>query len=1104
MRAVDPRLLRRARSVRVLLGIDVALGLATALLVLAQASLLADVISRGFAGQSVRGVSGLLVLLVVVFAGRAVLGWGFEVAGRDAASAVLSDLRLALVEQRLRRQPAGLDGVEGAEVATAAVQGVDGLAAYFGRYLPQLVLACLVPVAVLVRTATVDVESALIMLATLPLVPVFMWLIGRQTERRTRERWDALQRLSSHFMDVIRGLPTLRAFNRGRAQSATIADVGERYRRTTMATLRLSFLSGSVLELAATISVALVAVTVGVRLVDGGLGLNAGLTVLILAPELYLPLRQLGSQFHASADGLAAAERILELLDAPAETGEGGTRVPPDPGVEPVRVEGVSFAYPSRPGLVLDGFDLTLAPGETVALTGASGAGKSTVAALLLRFAEPAAGRITAGGVDLADCSTAEWRRSIAWVPQRPTIFRGTVADNIRLGGPGASEELVRRAAVMAGADDVVASLPDGYATVVGDGGRPLSMGECRRIALARVFLRRAPLVILDEPTADLDPDSAECVANAIERLGRGATVLLITHNPRLMDRADRTVALADGRAVAGARSRRRVIAEVRSLMQIAPASRTRVALVVALGAATVLCGVGLMATAGYLISRASERPAILSLTVAIVLVRAFGIARPLFRYLERLASHDLAFRALAGARVRAYERLEPLAPAQLEGYRDGDLLSRMVADVDSLQDLHLRGLDPPLVALAAGTVSVVAAAFVLPASAAVLAVGLVAAAIAAPAVAVATGRRDGRSQAPARGELTAEMVELLHGGAELVAYGCEAPRLERVRDCDRRLVRLARTAALGDGAGDALRLAITGLTVAGVLATAIAAHASGHLDGPMIALLGLLALASFEAVQPLPQAARALGETLAAGRRLLEVTSRRPRVSDPVDPAMLPAGPLEVALEHVRVRLAPGEPVVLDDVSLRLEPGQRVALLGPSGVGKSTIANLLLRFVDPEEGRVTLAGRDLRAYRQEDVRRAIAVVSQDTYLFSTSIIENVRLARPEASDDEVMTALRRTGIGDWVEGLPAKGATLVGENGRELSGGQRQRVGVARALLSDARVLVFDEPTAHLDPPGAEALVSELVAVAGERSVLLITHRPEGLEHMDAIVRLG
>jgi thiol reductant ABC exporter CydC subunit len=546
------------------------------------------------------------------------------------------------------------------------------------------------------------------------------------------------------------------------------------------------------------------------------------------------------------------------------------------------------------------------------------------------------------------------------------------------------------------------------------------------------------------------------------------------------------------------------MIGDLRRLLQVAPASRARVAVVVGLGAATVLCGVGLMATAGYLISRASERPAILSLTVAIVLVRTFGIARPVLRYLERLASHDLAFRALAGARVQAYERLEPLAPAQLEGYRDGDLLSRMVGDVDSLQDLHLRGLDPPLVALVAGAVSVAAATFVLPASAVVLAVGLVAAAIAAPVAAVAAARSNGRSQAPARGELTAEMVELMRGSAELVAYGCEQPRLDGVRRRDRELVRLSRRAALGDGAGDALRLAITGLTVAGVLAVAVEAHSAGRLGGPMIALLGLLALASFEAVQPLPQAVRELGETLAAGRRLLDLADREPAVDDPPEPAALPAGALGVALEHVCVRLAPGDPPVLEDVSLHLEPGQHLALLGPSGVGKTTIANLLLRFVDPERGRVTLAGRDLREYAQEDLRRAIAVVSQDTYLFSTSIAENVRLARPGASDAEVMTALRRTGLGDWVEGLPDGGATLVGENGRELSGGQRQRVGAARALLADAQVLVLDEPTAHLDPAGAEALVSELVSVAGDRSLLLITHRPEGLEHMDAIVRLG
>ena len=437
----------------------------------------------------------------------------------------------------------------------AAVQGVDGLEAYFARYLPQVVLACLVPVSVLVLVATIDVESALLMLATLPLVPIFMWLVGRYTEERTRERWLALRLLSTHFLDVVRGLPTLRAFNRGRAQAATIADVGERYRRATMGTLRVGFLSGSVLELAATLGVALVAVTVGVRLVGGGLGLQAGLTVLVLAPELYLPLRQLGAQYHASADGLAVADRILELLDAPATAAPGGALAAPSPAEATVRLEDVAFAYPARPGLVLDGFGLELRPGETTALVGPSGAGKSTVVDLLLGFAAPARGRVTVGGVDLADCSLDAWRKHVAWVPQRPTILRGTVADNIRLGDPSATDDEVQDAAVLAGADAFVQSLSAGYATVVGDGGRALSAGERRRLALARAFLRQAPLVILDEPTADLDPTSADVVAEAIERFPADTTVLLIAHRPELVRHADRVVRLRGGRAAEPAES---------------------------------------------------------------------------------------------------------------------------------------------------------------------------------------------------------------------------------------------------------------------------------------------------------------------------------------------------------------------------------------------------------------------------------------------------------------------------------------------------------------------------------------------------------------------
>ncbi len=547
MNALDPRLVRRARPVRMLLALDVSLGLVAALLVLAQAALLARVAARGFAGASLAELTLPLALLAAAALGRALAAWGFEVAGRRAAADVLSQLRLDVVERRLRGRPAALDGAESAEVATAAVAGVEALEATFARYIPQLVLAAVVPLAVLVFVAVIDPLTAGLMLLTLPLVPVFMWLVGRHTERRTRERWETLARLSTHFLDVVRGLPTLRAFNRGEVQAERIARVSDDYRRATMGTLRVAFLSGAVLELAATMGIALVAVTVGVRLVEGGLGFEAGLTVLVLSPELYLPLRNLAAQYHASADGRAVSERLLSLVDEPAEV-RGGTVRPPDPGRVPVRLEAVSFAYPGALATVLDRIDLELAPCETVALVGPSGSGKSTLVSLLLRLTEPTAGRIVIGGVDLAACDPAAWRAHLAWVPQRPTLFRGTVAENIRLGDPNASDARVETAARLAAADAFVRDLPAGFGTVVGDGGRALSAGQLQRIALARAFLRDAPLVVLDEPTANLDRASAELVENAIERLREGRTLLLVAHSPELAERADRVVTLSGGR----------------------------------------------------------------------------------------------------------------------------------------------------------------------------------------------------------------------------------------------------------------------------------------------------------------------------------------------------------------------------------------------------------------------------------------------------------------------------------------------------------------------------------------------------------------------------
>jgi thiol reductant ABC exporter CydD subunit len=530
----------------------VALGVATAAAVIAQALLLARVIAGVFLdGESLADVRGALVALTAVALARGLLAWAYEMSGHVGAARVMSAMRVGLVEHALRARPAALEGARGGELATAAVQGVDALEAYFGRYVPQLALSALVPVAVLAVVVPLDGASAVILAVTLPLIPLFMVLVGRAAQASARSRLGALQALGGRFLDVVRGLPTLRAHGRAAAQSEALAQAGDRFRRETMGTLRVAFLSALVLELAATLGVALVAVAIGIRLAGGGMELQAGLAVLILAPELYAPLRQLGVQFHASADGLAAAERVHEVLDEPARIEDrGARRALPDPAWAPVRLEGVALAYPSRAAPALAGVDLELRPGERVALVGASGSGKSTLLSLLARLADPTAGRITVGGVDLRDGDPEAWRRRLAWLPQRPLLVAGSVADNVRLGDPAASDDHVLAALGEANAAGLVGGMPDGLDTRVGDGGLPLSAGEAQRVALARAFLRDASLVLLDEPTASLDPAGAEVVWDAIERLCEGRTAVVAVHRLALARRADRVVVLEGGRVV--------------------------------------------------------------------------------------------------------------------------------------------------------------------------------------------------------------------------------------------------------------------------------------------------------------------------------------------------------------------------------------------------------------------------------------------------------------------------------------------------------------------------------------------------------------------------
>jgi ATP-binding cassette, subfamily C, bacterial CydC len=557
---------------------------------------------------------------------------------------------------------------------------------------------------------------------------------------------------------------------------------------------------------------------------------------------------------------------------------------------------------------------------------------------------------------------------------------------------------------------------------------------------------------------------------------------------------------LLDGRHVS---RREEVLAMKAALRRAARAgapARGRMALVVALGAGTVLAGAALLAVSGGLISRAAERPPVLALAVAIAAVRMLSIARAGLRYGERLASHDAALRGLSAMRVRVFRALVPLVPGAV---RSGDMLDRCVADVDRLQDVWLRGLWPIAVAGVAGVGCVVAAAVILPVAGLVLAVVLLAGALVVPAATRAVARRAARRQAPARAALAADLVEALHGAAELAVAGREAETVERLRADDARLAALARrdalAAALAAGGGAALA---AGAMVA-VVAAAVPAVANGRLDGVLLAAVGLLAFGAYEAVAPLPDSARSLDASATAAERLEEVTRAPAPVADRARTRPLPDGGALVA-EGVTVRHAQDAPPALDGVSLAVAPGARVALVGPSGAGKTTLAHALVRFLDPQAGRVTVGGCDVREVAQARLRRSVRLAGQEAYLFATTVAANVRVGDPEATDGDVMAALRRAGLGPWLAELPDGLATSVGEEGARVSGGQRRRIALARALVAaDARFLVLDEPAAHLDAPAARALLSGLAASPDPRGMLVITHALDGLEAYDEIVVL-
>lgn len=541
---VDPRLLSYTRGTRRFLVVTVTLGAVTACLVLAQAWLLANAISDAVVHHyALKQVGVLVVLLLLVILSRALVGWLGERMADKASASAKSDLRSALVERLGQLGQAGLDREGHGRLVALATSGIDALDSYFARYLPQLVLAVIIPVMVIAVVLGADWISAVIIAVTVPLIPLFMSLVGASTRARMGRQAMMLHRLSGHFLEVVAGLETLKVFGRAKAQIAAVRDVTDKYRRATMATLKVAFLSSLILELLATVSVALVAVAVGLRLLGGHLSLATALFVLILAPEAYLPLRLLGTHFHASAEGVRAAEEVFSVLEKPIPSTGSGVDVP-DPSRSTIQVTDLEVCYPGRSLPALSPVTLTIEPGEIVAIAGPSGCGKSTLLSVLLGLTTTWRGAVDIGPLSLSDLDPDTWRSHVAWVPQHPHLFARSIADNVRLGRPEASDGAVRAAIVDAGLADAVERLPDGMHTVLGQQGAGLSTGERQRVALARAFVRDAPLLLLDEPTANLDGQTEVDVLAAARRLAVGRTVIIAAHRPSLLALADRVVTL--------------------------------------------------------------------------------------------------------------------------------------------------------------------------------------------------------------------------------------------------------------------------------------------------------------------------------------------------------------------------------------------------------------------------------------------------------------------------------------------------------------------------------------------------------------------------------
>ena len=1173
---LHPRLLALAKGVRWRILFAAVVGMLAVVAGVARLAVAAVVIFKiiheGAEFSSIMWpLAGMIALILV----RSGLQYLQEVISHHTASVVKVALRERLYQHCLALGPGYFDQSRTGDVLMSLAEGVERLEAFFGRYLPQMIVAALAPVLIFAFMAIIDFRTGLVFLAFALLTLVLPNIFHRWTRTSSMARRDAYGALGADFLDAVQGLPTLKAFGQSKARGLLLADRARALFRTTMGVLAANSAT-SALTILGIASGAAVALAWGaVRVSDGELELRSLLIVLMLGVEIFRPLRELVQLYHDGMIAMSSAEGIFDIMDAPVDVADAATSPSPLQLAPEVTFEGVNYAYSGGRRPALHDLSFTLNAGETLGLVGPSGAGKSTIVWSILRFFDPQSGRVLLGGTDIREISLSQLRDQVAVVTQDTYLFHGTVAENLRFGGPNATQEQLEAAAKTANAHDFISHLPQGYDTIVGERAVRLSGGQKQRIAIARAVLKDAPILILDEALSNVDAENEAVIQVALDHLMEGRTTLIIAHRLSSVVKADRIIVLEDGRLVESGNhgelvaaggvyaelmaqqreldeeepgghqdahghdasthaavqdasafvpqpahqgeghhhhavpsggaahapaSRIGFLTVWRRLFQLVRPWRGELALTFLLGLAHHSSIIGLSVISALLVGQVITGG---DLTVLLVLLGVFVPLAAFFTWAESWVAHDLAYRLLAEMRVDVYNKLDPLTPAYMVRRRSGDLVSIVGGDVELVEFFFAHTITPAFVAILVPAGVLATLAFVAWPIALVLSPFLLAVAI-SPFMAQKRSEGLGDELRSQLGDVHAHMVDSIQGMREISAFGQGPARTAEMVDNSWRFahfqLRFLKERAFQIGF-------IEGMTALGGLAVLTMGAwlmTEGEISRPQLILSVILSVAAFAPISDIARTIKQLMETLAAARRLFVVHDEPvPVVDGPGVQAHENGLSPAISFDHVGFSYGHGEAQALHGVSFDVEAGQTVALVGRSGAGKTTCANLVMRFWDPGEGHVRLNGHNLRDYELDDLRRQIALVSQDTYLFNASIRDNLRLGKIEASDNEIEAAAQQANAHEFITAFPDGYDTLVGERGMQLSGGQRQRISIARAILKNAPVLILDEATSHLDAVNERQVRQALETLMAGRTTVVIAHRLSTIRDADRIVVL-